>query len=299
MGQRPDAVVVDSIAADYFALGLARTELGVPLIGMLHQPPGGIDAGPLYRWIQARLDRLTYARAVHLLVASESLEALLRDSTLSTIPRTVVAPGRDVSGPVERSPEDLRKGRKIALLCVGNWMPRKGILDLLEAVARTPPDSATLHFVGDTQADRGYGRRVRQRLEDRSLKKRVIVHGKLPKERVAALYGGSDLFALPSRREPYGTVYGEAMAAGVPVLGWDAGNLPFLASDGSEGFVLPEGDIPGLASAISRLSEDDGLRTEMARRALQRAQSLPTWDETASLFFASIRDVVQAGMISS
>jgi hypothetical protein len=40
--------------------------------------------------------------------------------------------------------------------------------------------------------------------------------------------------ALPSLREPYGTVYGEAMAAGLPADGWGAGNLPRLAGDGVE-----------------------------------------------------------------
>jgi glycosyltransferase involved in cell wall biosynthesis len=28
------------------------------------------------------------------------------------------------------------------------------------------------------------------------------------------------VFALASVQEPYGTVYGEAMAAGLPVIGW-------------------------------------------------------------------------------
>jgi len=49
---------------------------------------------------------------------------------------------------------------------------------------------------------------------------------------------------LPSWREPYGTVYGEALAAGLPVVGWRAGNLPHLVSDGVEGVVLTPGDVP-------------------------------------------------------
>ena len=41
---------------------------------------------------------------------------------------------------------------------------------------------------------------------------------------------------LPSWKEPYGTVYGEAMACGLPVVGWRAGNLPYLADDDREFF---------------------------------------------------------------
>ena len=38
------------------------------------------------------------------------------------------------------------------------------------------------------------------------------MHGQLATEAVAALYAAVDIFALPSFKEPYGTVYGEAMA---------------------------------------------------------------------------------------
>ena len=289
----PHAVVVDSIAAAYLAPSVVRGGLGVPLIGMLHQPPGGIDAGRLHRAVRARLDRLTYARAAHLLLASESLEPLLRRPPLDAIPRTVAAPGRDVAAPDHSPGHDLRMGRRIAALCIGNWVPRKGILDLLKAVDRTPADSVTLHLVGDTAANRRYERLVRSRLEAESLKARVVVHGQLPREEVAALYRKADVFVLPSTQEPYGTVYGEALASGIPVVGWDAGNLPFLAFDGREGFVLPVGDVAGLAAAIARLAEDEDLRNEMGRRARATAQKLPTWEETAQLFFASIRRVVE------
>ena len=52
---------------------------------------------------------------------------------------------------------------------------------------------------------------------------------------IARFYAGAGVFVLPSWREPYGTVYGEALAAGLPVVGWRAGNLPHLVSDGVEG----------------------------------------------------------------
>ena len=42
----------------------------------------------------------------------------------------------------------------MAAVCVANWLPRKGIVELLEAVAGLPDDVVTLHLVGDT-ATRG------------------------------------------------------------------------------------------------------------------------------------------------
>ena len=89
---------------------------------------------------------------------------------------------------------------------------------------------------------------------------RVRVHGPVSKERVAAFYRDADVFVLPSLREPYGTVYGEAMAAGLPVVGWRAGNLPHLATDGREGLLLEPGDVDGLSRALHRLATDDVYR---------------------------------------
>jgi glycosyltransferase involved in cell wall biosynthesis len=83
---------------------------------------------------------------------------------------------------------------------------------------------------------------------------------------IARLYAGADVFVLPSRREPYGTVYGEALAACLPVVGWRAGNLPHLVSDGVEGVVLDPGDIPALAAALDRLASDELWRGAEALR---------------------------------
>src|SRR5581483_3378747 len=48
-----DALVLDSIAAAFLGPVLALRSPAVPLIGMLHQPPGGIDAGPPRSTVQA------------------------------------------------------------------------------------------------------------------------------------------------------------------------------------------------------------------------------------------------------
>jgi glycosyltransferase involved in cell wall biosynthesis len=203
----------------------------------------------------------------------------------------VVEPGSDL--PIDGSARrDLRLGRRIALLSVANWLPNKGILELLEAVATLPPCAATLHLVGDDRADPTYTARVRARLARPDLAERVVVHGPVPLDTVAALYAAADAFVLPSVREPYGTVYGEAMAAGLPVLGWRAGNLPHLAEDGREGLLAPPGDIRALAAALARLADDEPLRRRLGAAARQRALTRPTWDESAALFFAAVREAI-------
>jgi glycosyltransferase involved in cell wall biosynthesis len=291
---RADVLVLDSIAAAFLGPWVPRRPR-TPLVGSLHQPPGGIDHGPLRRALQAPMDRLAYRRARLLLVASQALGGELAAQGYPPERIRVVPPGRDLPAAPTGPPTDLRQGRRAALLCVANWVERKGLLDLLDAVARLPAGLATLHLAGDDRADPRYGARVRARLSRPDLAGRVVVHGPLPAERVAALYQAADVFALPSLREPYGTVWGEAMAAGLPVVGWRAGNLPHLAEHGREGLLAGPGDVAALSAALARLAGDEDLRRRMAAAAGRRAADRPTWDRSAALFFAALREAVSAG----
>jgi glycosyltransferase involved in cell wall biosynthesis len=288
--RQPDVVVVDSIIAWHLAFKAPHR----PLVGMMHQPPGGIDFGPPRSTAQARLDRMAYRHLSRLLVASESLAEDLRALGLAATRISVVPPGRDVATHVGPSPGDLRRGRRASLLCVGNWVERKGILSLLEALGALPPGSATLHLVGRTAVEPAYSRQVWARLARPDLFDRVAVHGPVPVGEVAAMYAAADAFVLPSLKEPYGTVYGEAMAFGLPVVGWRAGNLPYLAAHEREGLLVEPGATVGLSAALSRLVEDAALRARLGAAARQRALQRPTWDQVAELFFAHLREVADS-----
>jgi Glycosyl transferases group 1 len=294
---RADVVVVDSIAAACVAPWRMLQPLrsaprrSRPLAAMLHQPPGGIDHGWPRQPAQAALDRMLYRRCDLLVLASETLRA-----DVPGLRTVVVAPGRDVAAAPGGPTIDLRQGRQAALLSVGNWVARKGTLDLLDAFARVPPDVATLHLVGRTDVDPRYTERVRARLGGADLAGRVVVHGPVTRGEVASLYASADVFVLPSSREPYGTVYGEAMAAGLPVVGWRAGNLAHLAQDGVEGRVLDPGDVAGLASALQLLAADADYRRRLATAALERGRRLPTWNDTARRFFGVLRELEDAAI---
>jgi glycosyltransferase involved in cell wall biosynthesis len=292
--QRPgtDLLLLDSIAAAFLAPALLPHGPRVPLVGMLHQPPGGIDHGRVRTRVQAALDRLAYRHARRLIIASEALAAELRGEGFPDRVLRVVPPGRDVAPAAAEPPADLRRGRCAAVLSVGNWVARKGLLDLLEAVSRVPADAVTLHLVGETGVDWPYAARVRARLAAPDLADRVVVHGRLPVDGVAAMYAAADVFALASRADPYGTVYGEAMAYGLPVVGWRAGNLPHLARHDVEGLVIPPGDVAGLAVALRRLALDEALRHRLGAAAARRAASFPTWQQTAERLFGELRAVV-------
>ena len=291
--RRADVVVVDSIAAAFVAPALLVSSGLPPLVASVHQVPGGIDHGPVRSRIQAPLDRFLYRRAARVIAASDALAADLVAEGLDRVRVAVVPPGCDVA-PFDGAAPDLRRGRSAAFVCVGNWVARKGILELVEAFARLPPEAATLHLVGRVDVSPAYAGAVRQRLGAADLSGRVVVHGPVARTEVARLLAGADAFVLPSLREPYGTVYGEALAAGVPVVGWRAGNLPHLAEDGREGVIVSPGDVEGLAAGLLRLATDDAFRARLRAGAEARGRSLPRWEESVARFFGVLREVAGA-----
>lgn len=284
-----DVVLLDSIVAAFLGPWLMTHTLDRPLVAIVHQPPGGLDHGRLRTRTQTWLDVAAYRRARRLLVTSDLLAQSLVAVGLPVQRVRVVVPGHDppVAG---GATQDLREGRGAALLTVGNWLPRKDLLAVLDAFAQLPMTTATLHLVGDDTVNLAYTRLVRARLSRPDLTGRVRVHGPLPKERVAMFYRSADVFVLASRREPYGMVYAEAMAAGLPVVGWRAGNVPHLVTHDGEGLVLAPGDVVGLADALDRLARDERYRARLSEGARRRAQSLPTWGQSAERFFTEVRE---------
>src|SRR5690606_15526327 len=64
-------------------------------------------------------------------------------------------------------------------------------------------------------------------------------------------------------QEPFGLVGPEALANGIPLVGFDIGGIREYLIDGSTGLLVPYGDIKRLAAAVSQLLVDVELRRQM------------------------------------
>ena len=291
LASRPDALLVDSLVTAALAPPLAIRHPSVPSIGMLHQPPGGVDqVAPRSSRIQAILDRRFYRLASRLIVPSESLAAEVRAAGAPAERVRVVPPGTELPEPAVGV--DFGPTARPAFLCVANWVPNKGLHLLLEAFGHLPGTAGSLHLVGDVEVDQAYARKLRARLGLADLLGRVVVHGRSSPEEVAAYYRSADVFVLPSLGETYGMVFAEALAAGLPCVGFRVGHLPDLVANSVTGLLVSSGDVPALTGALERLASDAALRRAMSTAARRVGAVLPSWDDTAAGVFAAVREVV-------
>lgn len=89
--------------------------------------------------------------------------------------------------------------------------------------------------------------------------------------------------------EAFGLVAIEALASGKPVVASRIGGLPEIVKPGINGLLVEPNDVPALANALRRLSEDAGLREQLARGA-----SLTAADYTASAVVPRIEEIYGA-----
>ena len=227
---------------------------------------------PLTRWIWRRADRVV--------AVCDSLGRLaLR--TLPDLDYAVVPNGVDLAlfhpARAPRAPS-----KRIRCLAVARLIERKGLGDLIRAIALLERGRFELEIVGG-----GADQQVLQDLATRlGVAEDVRFAGPLPRVAVAERYRAADLFTLPSSAEAFGNVFAEALASGLPIVGSATGGIPDLVEHGSNGLLVPSGDVQALAGAISYLANDPELRAEMALRNRAKAEATLEWAQVTRRYLS-------------
>jgi glycosyltransferase involved in cell wall biosynthesis len=104
--------------------------------------------------------------------------------------------------------------------------------------------------------------------------------GTLAPEELTALYDSHDLLVMPSRFEPFGVVFTEALARGLPCIARDAYAMPEIVTPGVSGALVTSDDEHELAAAIAAALADDALYEACYERAPQVAAYF-SWERAA------------------
>ncbi len=153
----------------------------------------------------------------------------------------------------------------LKLIYVGRLAPRKGLDEILEALAQLEgPAELVIAGSGPDEA------KLRQRAKALGLEGRVGFAGPAYGEHKARLLSQADVLLLPSYSEglPYALL--EAMASGVVPIVTPVGAIPDVVEAGAHGLFVPVRDAGALARAIASLAADRAWVARMSAACRKR-----------------------------
>jgi glycosyltransferase involved in cell wall biosynthesis len=270
---RPDAFYVQGYATGRFdVLVLLARALGVPVVAYhAGGTPDGYLGGSIRRW--------TIPRADYLVVSGRDEREMLADRY--GVPReriAVILTPIDTQAyrPIDRAAACESAGLDPArrhLLFVGRLqdsVKRVSALIRVFAAAAAAHGDADLLVAGTGSDDEAL-----RRLATKLAPGRVRFLGwRSGANELAPLYNAAECLILPSRREGFPSVVGEALACGTPVAASSVGGVGELVADGENGLLIPAGDDRALADAVrfvlDRPDAVASMRPEARRSAEER-----------------------------
>ncbi len=117
----------------------------------------------------------------------------------------------------------------------------------------------------------------------------VTFVGRVPSDEMGALYNAADVFLNGSDVDNMPLSILDAFAAGVPVVTTDAGGIPYLVRNETNGLLVSRDDDSAMAQACLRLLRDDSLATRIADTARQECLDRYSWPAVAAQWEALYR----------
>ncbi|HUR78151.1 MAG TPA: glycosyltransferase [Acidimicrobiales bacterium] len=159
---------------------------------------------------------------------------------------------------------------RLRLLFAGRLTREKGVLDVIEAVARVP-DVELVIAGGRLDSERDD---ITPELDafasDPRLEGRLTLLGSMPPSEMTRVMAGADVFVLASAREGVPRSIIEAMAAGRPVITTRIRGCTELVDDGVNGWLVNTHDPADLAATIEQIAKEPRQRLRAMGEVGQR-----------------------------
>ncbi|MES0826895.1 glycosyltransferase family 4 protein [Ruegeria sp. SCP11] len=225
---------------------------------------------PSQLWLDC--ERKIYEKAAHVFTFGPKIRNfLIEDYGIESGKVSAIGAGASVR-PARPLNTSLDRYAHRNILFVGVEWERKGGPELVEAFVKLRqrlPD-ATLTIVGCSPEIDVEG---------------CDVVGRLPLSEIEEYFHRATCFCMPSRVEPFGIVFLEAMQFGLPVVSTTVGDISAIVREGETGRLVSPKDSAGLAQALYQVLSDAKVCREMGIAGLERGESF-TWEAVARRMMA-------------
>ena len=282
-----DVLVVDSL---YLSQNIAPGLLEFPgrKCLLLHYLPSRqrlLNDG--HRKRRIRLEAQWLGWAERLLVPSFRFATKLPDVARRTKEVHVTTPGmsRAFRAPIP-SLREPREGEALCIVTVDAISSDKNVGATLDALRELDSHEFVWHIAGDLDRERDYGDAFLEAVERAGLSSCVRRHEKLSPASVARLLDKGHLYVTASREESYGMATAEAVARGLPVVGFDVGCTSKWVVPGANGHVVALGQEEEFRNTLLDLAANRRLLYKLAQGARAAAERIqfPSWDDTYAAF---------------
>ncbi|WP_122817271.1 glycosyltransferase family 4 protein [Nocardioides pantholopis] len=286
----PDVVVDVQNGLPFFSRLVTRRPV-VVLVHHVHREqwpvvyPGA--PGRIGWWIEHRLAPWLYRRCQYVAV-SRATRGELRDLGVRGPRIAVVHNGTDPYVPVNpgKSPDPL-------VAVVGRLVPHKQVEHAVDAVLALQPELPGLRLA--VVGSGWWEAKLREYVEERGAGGLVDFHGHVDEETKHELYERAWVLALPSLKEGWGLVIGEAGMHSTPAVAYrTAGGTRESIADGRSGLLVDSPD--ELVAALRRVLTDAELRDQLSVGALAMSKEF-TWQH-AQQSFALVLGAAIAGVFT-
>jgi glycosyltransferase involved in cell wall biosynthesis len=282
---------VDLVHAHFWMSGLAALratrDLDVPVVQTFHalgsvkrREQGRADTSP-----SSRIDdeRRLCREVTHVVATCSDEVEELRALGLATGRASIIPCGVDVRR-FRPGPSGERTDGRHRLLVIGRLVERKGVGNVIEALATIP--DAELVVAGGPRADALEAdpevHRLRRLARRLGVADRVRFLGSVAAADVPALVGSSDVVVAVPWYEPFGIVPLEAMACARPVVGTAVGGLLDTVVPGITGELVAPRRPAELARVLRELLDDPARRASYGQAGRRRAVELYDWRQVVA-----------------
>lgn len=264
----------------------AATRLGIPHVTTMHGN-------------QTMMDKLRRRIALRWAFRKARMVVGCSDATSRDVEQGLgLEPGsiHPIRNGVPERPGDRRLVRRelgladdeLLIAAVGNVVPRKGHLLLLQALASLEDEGLDVPWRVAVAGDKREATAdIEALIAERGWEDRVHLLG--ARDDVPDLLAAADVFSMPSLWEGLPLAVLEAMFAGLPIVASRTSGIPEAISSDEIGLLSTPGAVPELAEHMGAVLRDEALRSRLGAAARERALAEFTVSVMADRYLASYR----------